>query len=92
MLVSFGNASGPAPAVDPGMLAAKGSLYFTRPTLASYAGTRDELEHLAGQVFDLVTRGILQIRIEQRYPLAETVQAHRDLEAGRTRGASILEP
>ena len=92
MLVSFGNASGPAPPVDPGMLAAKGSLYFARPTLASYAGTRAELEHLAGQVFDLVTRGILRIRIEQRYPLAKTVQAHRDLEAGRTRGASILQP
>lgn len=92
MLVSFGNASGPAPAVVPGMLAAKGSLYFTRPTLNSYARTRAELEALAGKVLSLVADGTLKIRIEQRFPLAEAAAAHRELEAGRTLGATVLMP
>lgn len=92
MLVSFGNASGPAPAVQPGMLAAKGSLYFTRPTLASYTRDRAELEALAGSVLGLVADGVLKIRVEQRFALADAAQAHQQLEAGATLGATILTP
>ena len=92
MLVSFGNASGPAPAVEPGLLAAKGSLYVTRPTLVSYTRDRAELETLAGAVLDLVADGVLKVRVEQRFPLADTAEAHRALEAGRTLGATILTP
>jgi NADPH2:quinone reductase len=92
MMVSFGNASGPAPAVEPGTLAAKGSLFLTRPTLLHYTRDRAELEALAGSVLGLVESGVLRIRIEQRYPLAEAARAHEDLEAGRTRGATVLEP
>ncbi|HSG89158.1 MAG TPA: quinone oxidoreductase [Pseudomonadales bacterium] len=92
MMVSFGNASGPAPAVEPGLLAAKGSLYLTRPTLTSYTRNRQELEALAGELLGLVADGVLRIRIEQRFALADAAEAHRALEAGRTRGASLLEP
>jgi NADPH2:quinone reductase len=92
MLVSFGNASGPAPAVEPGLLAAKGSLYVTRPTLVSYTRNRSELETLAGAVLDRVAEGVLEVRVEQRFPLADTAAAHRALEAGSTLGATILTP
>lgn len=92
MMVSFGNASGPAPAVEPGLLAAKGSLFLTRPTLLHYTRDRAELEALAGSVLSLVDSDVLRIRIEQRYALADAAQAHRDLEAGLTRGATVLEP
>ena len=92
LFVSFGNASGPAPDVTPAVLAAKGSLYFTRPTLASYAQTREELEGLAGAVFERVARGALSVEIHQRFPLAAAADAHRMLESGKTQGATILEP
>ncbi len=92
LFVSFGNASGPAPDVTPAVLAAKGSLYFTRPTLASYAQTREELEGLAGAVFERVARGALSVEIHQRFPLAAAADAHRLLESGKTQGATILEP
>ncbi|MEE4299591.1 MAG: quinone oxidoreductase [Pseudomonadales bacterium] len=92
MLVSFGNASGPAPAVEPGLLAAKGSLYLTRPTLVHYTRTREELEALAGGVLDLVAGGVLKVRVEQRFPLEAVADAHRALEAGRTLGATVLTP
>lgn len=92
MFVSFGNASGPVDKVIPAQLAAKGSLYFTRPTLASYARTREELEGLAGAVLRLVEEGVLKVRIEQRFPLAEAARAHEALESGQTRGATILQP
>ena len=92
MLVSFGNASGPAPAVEPGTLAAKGSLYLTRPTLVHYTRTRAELETLANSVLERVAAGVLRVRVEQRFPLAEIAEAHRALEAGRTVGATVLAP
>ena len=92
MLVSFGNASGPAPAVEPGLLAAKGSLYITRPTLVHYTRDRAELEALAGSVLGLVADGVLQVRVEQRFPLAEIASAHRALEGAQTLGATVLEP
>lgn len=92
MLVSFGNASGPAPAIEPGVLAAKGSLYLTRPTLVHYTRTREELETLAGSVLDLVASGVLKVRVEQKFPLADVAGAHRALEAGSTLGATVFTP
>jgi len=78
--------------VEPGVLAAKGSLFLTRPTLVHYTRTREELETLAGSVLDLVASGVLKVRVEQRFPLAEVADAHRALEAGRTVGATVLTP
>jgi NADPH2:quinone reductase len=92
LFVSFGNASGPAPDVTPAVLAAKGSLFFTRPTLASYAQTREELEGLASAVFERVARGALTVEIHQRYALEAAAEAHRHLESGTTQGATILKP
>lgn len=92
MLVSFGNASGPAPAIEPGVLAAKGSLFLTRPTLVHYTRTRQELESLATTVLSLAAQGVLDPRIEQRFALSDVAAAHAALEAGATRGATILEP
>ncbi len=90
MFVSYGNASGPAPHVNPQDLQDKGSLFFTRPTLATYAARSEDLAALANDFFDVVTQGLVKIHINQRYPLAELVQAHRDLEARATTGSTIL--
>lgn len=92
MLVSFGNASGATPPVDPLVLAQKGSLFLTRPTLAHYTATRAELEALGQELFDVVGSGAVHIEIKQTYALADAVQAHRDLEARRTTGSTILLP
>ena len=92
MLVSFGNASGPAPAIEPAMLAAKGSLYITRPTLVHYTRDRHELETLAGAVLRLVADGTLQVRVKQKFALSEIAAAHRALEAAETLSATVLEP
>ncbi|MBW8173034.1 quinone oxidoreductase [Ornithinimicrobium sp. Arc0846-15] len=86
----FGAASGPVPPLDPQMLNAKGSLFLTRPSLAHYVADREELQWRAGEVLEAVASGTLGVRIGQRYALAELGQAHRDLEAGRTTGKSIL--
>jgi len=88
--VSFGNASGKVPPLDIGMLAAKGSLFITRPTLASYIATRSELEETANDLFDVVTSGKVKINVNQTYPLHEAAQAHRDLEARKTTGSTVL--
>jgi len=88
--VSFGNASGKVPPVDIGMLAAKGSLFVTRPTLASYITTRSELEETANDLFEVVTSGRVKINVNQTYPLHEAAQAHRDLEARETTGSTVL--
>jgi len=88
--VSFGNASGKVPPVDIGMLAAKGSLFITRPTLASYIATRSELEETANDLFDVVTSGKVKINVNQTYPLRDAAQAHRDLEARKTTGSTVL--
>ncbi|HWS71942.1 MAG TPA: quinone oxidoreductase, partial [Thermoanaerobaculia bacterium] len=80
-LVLFGGASGPVPPFDPMILARKGSLFLTRPTLANYIATREELVARATSVFDMIASGKLKLRIEHRYPLAEARQAHRHLEA-----------
>ena len=90
--VSFGNASGPPPAVEPQRLARAGSLFFTRPTLFDYIATREALEESAAAVFALVGEGRLRVEIGQRVPLAQTAQAHAALEARQTHGATILIP
>lgn len=92
MLVSFGNASGPVPAFEPSILAAKGSLFLTRPTLMSYTAKRADLVASAGELFEVVASGAVKIEVHQSYPLAETAQAHRDLEARKTTGSTVLLP
>ena len=89
---SFGSASGPVPPFDIGLLAAKGSLYATRPTLFTYVASRDQLVANASDLFDVVSRGIVQIRVDQTYPLSEAAQAHRDLEGRKTTGSTVLIP
>lgn len=91
-LVSFGNASGKPPPLDLGVLAAKGSLYVTRPTLMTYTATRRELLDSAAAVFDEIAAGRLRVRIGTRWPLAEVAQAHRALEGRKTTGSSLLVP
>lgn len=90
LMVSFGNASGAVEAFAPGVLAAKGSLFLTRPTLASYTATRAELEETTAELFDVMGRGIVQIEVRQTYPLERAADAHRDLEARRTTGSTVL--
>ncbi len=92
MLVSFGNASGPVKNVDLGILSAKGSLYVTRPTLMTYTATPEELKETADDLIDMVASGKVKISINQRYRLADAVQAHRDLEGSKTTGTTILIP
>lgn len=89
---SFGATTGEAPPVKPSLLQHKGSLYFCRPTLATYIGSVEDLRHSAGEVFRLVSEGVLKVNIGQRYRLGEIVAAHRALEAGTTTGSTILTP
>lgn len=90
LMVTFGNASGPADPVAPGLLAQKGSLFLTRPTLFSYIAARAELETAADELFEIVESGKVKIEVRQRYPLKDAAQAHRDLEARKTSGSTIL--
>ncbi len=92
MMVSFGNASGPVPSFEPGILAAKGSLFLTRPTLMTYTAKRADLLASAAELFEVVGSGAVNIEVRQTYLLAETAQAHRDLEARRTTGSTVLLP
>ncbi|NVP54608.1 quinone oxidoreductase family protein [Mycoplana rhizolycopersici] len=92
MFVSFGNASGPVEAFNLGLLAQKGSLYATRPTLFQYVATRAELDACANSLFDVVRSNKVRININQTYPLAEAGRAHSDLEARKTSGATLLIP
>ena len=92
MMVSFGNASGPAPAVNPGDLSAKGSLFFTRPTLMTYTAKRDDLVDCANALFDVVGSGAVKIEVNQRFALAEAAAAHTALEARQTTGSTLLMP
>ena len=91
-LVLFGGASGAVPPFDLIKLSQKGSLYVTRPTLAHYTATRDELEWRAHDVMQMIVRGDLKLRIHKTYPLAEAQQAHRDLEGRKTAGKLLLKP
>ncbi|MGB5198390.1 MAG: quinone oxidoreductase [Sedimenticolaceae bacterium] len=90
VMVSYGNASGPVEPFNPAILAPKGSLYVTRPTLATHIATRELLEDGAERLFSTVTDGLLRIQINQRYALSDTAQAHRDLEARKTTGSTVL--
>jgi NADPH2:quinone reductase len=92
LLVSFGNASGPVPPFDLGLLSQKGSLYVTRPTLNTYTARREDLEAAARDLFEAVGEGKVNIEIGQRYRLEQAAEAHRDLEARKTTGASVLLP
>jgi NADPH2:quinone reductase len=92
MLVLFGQSSGPVPPFDPGLLASKGSLFLTRPSLAQYAATRQELLYRAGEVLDWVSSGTLKVRIEKTFPLAQAAEAHRQLEGRLTTGKVLLVP
>ena len=90
LMVSFGNASGPVPPVNLGILSAKGSLFVTRPTLMTYIAKRADLVASANELFEVVRSGAVKIEVNQSYPLAEAAQAHRDLEARKTTGSTIL--
>ena len=92
MMALFGQSSGPVAPFDPGLLAAKGSLFLTRPSLGHYAATREELLRRAGDVLNWVASGSLKIRIDKIYRLAEIAQAHRDLEGRKTSGKLLLLP
>ena len=92
LMVLFGAASGPVPPLDLGRLAGLGSLYVTRPTLMTYTAKREDLVATAKDLFEVVTSGAVKIEIKQTYPLAEAAQAHRDLEARKTTGSTILLP
>lgn len=92
MLVTYGNASGPVPAFEPSILATKGSLFVTRPTLASYADSPAATQAMADDLFAVVASGEVSIRIGQTFPLADAARAHVALEAGRTTGSTVLLP
>lgn len=92
LVVNYGNADAPVGGVNLGILAAKGSLYNTRPTLFDYYFERDEREAGAALVFDMLRRGILTVTIGQTYPLEDAARAHRDLEARQTTGSTLLRP
>ena len=92
LLASFGNASGPVAPFAPGILGPKGSLYVTRQTLFTHIATREATQAMADELFAVVGSGAVKIRIDQRYPLADVAQAHRDLEARKTTGSTVLMP
>jgi NADPH2:quinone reductase len=92
LMACFGAASGPVAPFAPAMLAAKGSLYVTRATLFTHIATREATQAMADELFEVVASGKVKIHIEQRYPLADAAQAHRDLEARKTVGSSVLIP
>lgn len=92
MMVTYGNATGPVPDFSPALLAQKGSLFITRPTLMSYVAKREDLLWAANDLFDVVKSGAVKIHINQKYDLKDTAQAHMDLEARKTTGSTVLVP
>ena len=92
LLANFGQSSGAVGPFDAGILAAKGSLYLTRPTLATYIAAREDLVASAAELFEVVKNGAVKIEVNQSYALADTAQAHRDLEARKTTGSTVLIP
>jgi NADPH2:quinone reductase len=90
LMVSFGNASGPPKPIPPTLLAQKGSLYLTRPTLFHYIATREQLEQSAGELFEMVESGKVKIEVKQRFELKDAAEAHRQLEGRKTTGSTIL--
>ncbi|HSM19067.1 MAG TPA: zinc-binding dehydrogenase, partial [Hyphomicrobiales bacterium] len=92
MWVLFGQSSGQVPPVEMGMLAQKGSLFATRPTLFNYIAKREDLVKAARELFWVVTNGTVKVEIAKSYPLKDAAKAHRDLEARKTTGATLLLP
>lgn len=92
MFVSFGNSSGAVTAFNPGILAQKGSLFLTRPTLMTYTAKREDLVATANELFDVISTGAVTINVHQTYPLKDAAQAHRDLEGRKTTGSTVLLP
>ncbi|MBW8270463.1 quinone oxidoreductase family protein [Caldovatus aquaticus] len=92
LMVSYGNASGPVSIPDLGILAAKGSLYVTRPTLNTYTASRADLLATAQELFDVVLSGAVKIRVNQTFPLKDAAEAHRALEGRKTTGSTVLLP
>lgn len=92
LMVSFGNASGPVPPINLGVLSAKGSLYVTRPTLGHYIGDKTERDAAAAALFDLVARGVIKTNVRQHFALADAAAAHRALESRATVGSTVLLP
>ena len=92
MMVSYGNASGPVGAVDVGLLGAKGSLFLTRPSLATYLAKHSDLNWAASDLFEVVQKGVVRIRVNQTFPLSAAADAHRALEARQTTGSTVLLP
>jgi NADPH:quinone reductase len=92
LMVSFGQSSGPVEPFEPRILAANGSLFFTRPTLHDYVKKREELETRARDLFDAIQKNVLQIRIGETYPLRDAQRAHEDLESRKTTGSTLLLP
>jgi NADPH2:quinone reductase len=92
MLVLFGQSSGPVAPIDPQVLNTRGSVFLTRPSLAHYLLTREELVWRSGEVLEAVASGALEIRIDRTYPLAEAAAAHRDLESRKTIGKLLVIP
>jgi len=92
LMASYGNASGPVPPVDLGVLSAKGSLFLTRPTLATYTAKRSDLESVTADLFDVVAKGAVKIQVNQTYPLRDAAAAHTALEARKTTGSTVLVP
>lgn len=90
MMVSFGNASGPVDPFPPTLLAQKGSLFLTRPTMYDYVVTREELENAAAELFDVVASGKVKIEVNQRFALKDAAEAHRALEGRKTKGSTVL--
>jgi NADPH2:quinone reductase len=90
LIVSFGNASGPVEPFSPLLLSQKGSLFLTRPTLFNYIASRPELETAAAELFGMVSSGRLKVEIRQRFALKDAVEAHRQLEARKTSGSTVL--
>ena len=90
LMVSFGQSSGPIPPIELSILAAKGSLFLTRPSLMTYTAERDALLAHAGDLMDVVGKGVVRIRVDQTYPLSDAAQAHRDLEARKTTASTVL--
>lgn len=92
LMVSFGQSSGPVAPFNIGTLASKGSLFLTRPSLAAYIATPDELRQNCGELFDVVRGGAVRVEVGRTYPLAEAARAHIDLEGRRTTGSTVLIP
>lgn len=92
LMVSYGNATGLVPPVEPGLLTAKGALFFTRPSLFVYMAKRQDLLNASAELFDMVTSGKVNIEVNQTWPLSDTADAHRALEGRKTTGSTVLLP